>query len=291
MTATFIAYNDDLVEIQGLCMKAFLFSLFLCCSVANAQGVSLQRYAQDDLVTVLQAKDLANFKANLGEFSPPFLLRSGSVYYEANNSSYTGASALVVDPNGYYYAAYKTPYSDAITYITNDANCTEEPHDAIKLFSSRFKDNPKIVYSESLSKVNGVHTCQNVFGNNQEVKKNDTRSAETRSVGENETQRMARKSAETIWGFSTVSRWNMNNGLMEVLGKAINDIRVCSKNFSLVPKPPAYGTIPGPVYFMNYGIQVINYNTRLKNSKSYLTCVSTTALKYRTSAELASAGL
>jgi hypothetical protein len=36
-----------------------------------------------------------------------------------------------------------------------------------------------------------------------------------------------------------------------------------------VPKPPAYGTIPGLLYFAKYGLQVVRYNSGLQSNLTY----------------------
>ena len=62
-------------------------------------------------------------------------------------------------------------------------------------------------------------------------------------------------------------------------------------NFNLVPKPPAYGTIPGLLYFAKYGLQVVRYNSGLQSNLTYKACIVTAAVNYRSAAEMASLGI
>lgn len=273
------------------CTLSFSANAMELDSSTVARNTVLDGSIQAKLRTILSPQDFNNFNSNLDEFAAPYVLKSGATYYEATRNNLNSGSALVISPNGFYYAAYKLPNSNQIVYVTNDSTCNAEPHDAIKVFSHKFTDNPTIISSKSISSNVSSHNCNMVYGN-QEVKKNSaTRSITTYASGENSAQQMTRKSAESIWGASVTNRWDMNNQLAGVVGQAVNQIRTCSANFSLVPKPPAYGSVPGLLYFAQYGAQVIRYNTGLQGNSAYRACIVKAAANYRSAAEMASAGI
>lgn len=273
------------------CMFSYSANAMDLDSSTVARNTVLDGGLQSKLRNVLSPQDFNNFNSNLDEFAAPYVLKSGATYYEATKNNLNAGSALVVSPNGFYYAAYKLPNSNQIVYVTNDKTCNTEPHDAIKVFSHKFTDNPTIVSSKSLTTNDSSHSCNGIYGN-QEVKKNSvTRSVTTYASGENAAQQMTRKSAESIWGATVTNRWDMNNQLASVVGQAVNQIRTCSANFSLVPKPPAYGSVPGLLYFAQYGAQVIRYNTGLQGNSAYRACIVKAAANYRSAAEMASAGI
>ncbi len=256
-----------------------------------ARNTVLDGAFQSKLRSILSPQDFNNFNSNLDDFSPPYTLKSGATYYEATKSGLSAGSAIVVDPKGFYYVAYKLPNNNQIVYVTNDKNCNTEPHDAIKVFSHKFTNNPTIISSKSMS-VNPIsHSCNGVYGN-QKIKKNlGMRSITTYASGETTEQQMTRSSAESIWGSSVTNNWEMNDDLAAVVGQAVNEIRTCSANFNLVPKPPAYGTIPGLLYFAKYGLQVVRYNSGLQSNLTYKACIVTAAVNYRSAAEMASLGI
>lgn len=256
-------------------------------SIASARSTLLDGSLQSQLQTQLTRNDYNNFYSNLETFSSPYTLKNGSKFYEARRDSLDSASAIVIDPKGYFYIAYKIPNSKNITYVTNDSSCNEEVHDAIKVFANTFEANHKIVFSKTIKVNNTPHSCRGVY--NKPILNN--RSFERSTTSESVDQQQTRISAESIWSESITNNWNMNEAVADVVGTAVNEIRTCSANFSLVPKPPAYGTIPGLKYFRNYVTQVIMYNLGLQRNFIYRTCVVSAARNFRTAAELASLGL
>lgn len=251
---------------------------------------------QSKLKSILSPQDFNNFNSNLDEFSASYTLKSGATYYEATRNGLNAASALVVSPGGYYYVAYKLPNNNQIVYITNDNNCTEEPHDAIKVFSHAFVDKPTIISSKSTSVNTGSHSCNGVYGkikkaNYRFITSSITTDRKKIKVKKNKGKKMAKKAAVSIWGASVANKWNMNDELAAVVGEAINQIRKCSDSSRLVPRPPFYGTKPWRVYFALYGTRVIDYNVRLRNHKYYRTCIFSTAGNLRNRAENASRGI
>lgn len=256
-------------------------------SSTSARNTVLDGHLQSRLQTQLARYDYNNFYSNLETFSSPYTLKNGSKFYEARRDSLNAASAIVIDPKGYFYIAYKIPSSKNITYLTNDGSCSKEVHDAIKVFANTFEENPKIVFSNTTKVNNTPHDCEGVYS--KPLLKN--RRFERAVANENADQQQTRLSAESIWSVSITNNWNMNEALAEVVGTAVNEIRTCSANFALVPKPPAYGTIPGMKYFRKYATQVIKYNLGLQKNTIYRTCVVSAARNFRTAAELASLGL
>lgn len=235
----------------------------------------------------LKINDYNNFSSNLEDFSAPYTLKDGSKFYEARRDSLNSASAIVIDSKGYFYLAYKMPTTNSITYITNDGNCNKEVHKAIKVFAKTFKENPKVVFSNPTKVKNSSNSCNGIYGKS--LSKN---SSSARIASDDATNKeQVRLAASSIWTESIASNWNINEELTDVVGTAINEIITCSANFSLVPKPPLYGTRPGYVYFGLYALQVVYYNSGLQQNLTYRTCVVSTARNYRTAAELASLGI
>lgn len=256
-------------------------------SIASARMAVLDGSLQSQLQTQLKRNDYNNFYSNLEDFSAPYTLKNGSIFYEARRDNLNAASAIVVDPQGYFYVAYKIPNSNSITYITNDGGCNKEVHDAIKVFANTFEGNNKIIFSNPTKTNNTSHSCKGVYGNRLLKSQSFERAYSNESTAQQET----RRSAESIWSTSITNNWNMNEELADVVGTTVNAIRTCSANFSLVPKPPAYGPIPGLSYFAKYASQVIKYNSGLQASTTYRTCVVSAARNFRTAAELASMGI
>ena len=119
---------------------------------------------QSQIQTQITRNDYNNFYSNLEDFSAPYTLKNGSKFYEARRDSLSSASAIVVDPQGYFYLAYKMPNSNSITYITNDGSCNKEVHDAIKVFANTFAKNQRIIFSNP-TKINSTpHSCKGVYG-------------------------------------------------------------------------------------------------------------------------------
>lgn len=257
--------------------------------VVLARDTVLGDAFQTKLKNILSTEDYTNFNTNLVDFSAPYKLKNGSIYYEAKKDTNSG-SAVVSSPDGFYYIAYKKPESNQIIYITNDSKCTAEPHDAIKVFSHNYGDNPVIQVSKSISGNTTNHACNSVYGNDNVKKNTLTRSITTYSA-ESTAQQQTRLSAESIWGASITNNWSMNNDVAIVTGQAVNAIRTCSANFSLVPKPAAYGSVPGLLYFAQYGYQVVKYNTAVSKNSSYKACIVTAARNFRSAAEMASLGI
>ncbi len=215
------------------CTMAFSANAIETDSTSIARNMVLDGGLQNKLRSILSPQDFSNFNSNLDEFSSPYTLKSGATYYEATRNGLNAGSALVVSPEGFYYVAYKLPNNNQIVYITNDASCSTEPHDAIKVFSHKFANNPTIISSKSTNMNTNAHSCNGVYGN-KEVKKNlATHSITTYASGESTAQQMTRKSAVSIWGTGITNGWNMNNQLAGVVGQAVNQIRTCSANFSL----------------------------------------------------------
>lgn len=182
-----------------------------------ARQVILDGALQAKLRMILSPQDFNNFNTNLDDFSIPYTLKSKATYYEAMRNGLNAGSAIVISPDDYYYVAYKLPNNNQIVYITNDKNCSSEPHDAIKIFANRFGNNPVILTSKSMSEKKGNHSCYNVYGN-KEVKKNTVTPITTYASGERQEQQMTRKSAESIWTASVTNSWNMNSELANVVG-------------------------------------------------------------------------
>ena len=134
-------------------------------TIASARITVLDRGLQSQLQTQLKRIDYNNFYSNLEDFSAPYTLKNGSKFYEARRDKLNSASAIVIDPQGYFYVAYKMPNSNNITYITNDGSCNEEVHDAIKVFANTFGENNKIIFSNPTKINNMSHDCKGVYGN------------------------------------------------------------------------------------------------------------------------------
>lgn len=207
-------------------------------SISSARSAVLDGGLQSQLQTHLKVSDYNNFYSNLEDFSAPYTLKNGSKFYEARRDNLNSASAVVVDPKGYFYVAYKTPSSKSITYITNDGNCNKEVHKAIKVFASTFEGKPNIIFSNPVKINKTSHSCEGVYG--KPLLKN--RSLARVAANETEDQQQTRLAAESIWSPTITNNWNMNEAVANVVGTAVNEISRCSANFSLVPKPPAYGT-------------------------------------------------
>lgn len=134
-------------------------------TIASARNTVLDRGLQSQLQTQLERNDYNNFYSNLEDFSAPYTLTNGSKYYEARRDNLNSASAIVIDPQGYFYLAYKIPNFNNITYITNDGSCDTEVHDAIKVFANLYGENNKIIFSNPIKKNNTSHSCKEVYGN------------------------------------------------------------------------------------------------------------------------------
>ena len=134
-------------------------------SIASARSTLLSEILQSKLQTHLKLNDYNNFYSNLEDFSSPYSLKNGSKFYEARRDELGSASAIVIDPEGYFYLAYKMPESNEIKYITNDGSCNKEAHDAIKVFANTFQGNNKIIFSNSIKVNNRPHVCNEIYGN------------------------------------------------------------------------------------------------------------------------------
>lgn len=250
---------------------------------------------KNDLKNILLPQDYKEFQENVVEFAAAHKLKSGAIYYEARSDllNYAPVSSVVVTPDGFYYVGYYSYSNRKVNYITNDATCNNDVHVAFKLLARQYPAGTEISIKNSQVNKTGNHDCSQVYGS-ATLKKHSNISVNkisVRSANETDGFKQARLVAESIWGKSTVQNWNMNDELLDVIGTAVNEIQKCSFRYSFVPKPLAYGSSGGYLYFIKYGAQVLKYHSGISKNKIYSVCITKAASQYRSMAEMASAGL
>lgn len=286
-------------------LAVFIFSSLSTLSIAESLDInqyilhSKSIYAikddyniQKTLSNVLGKNEYNKFINNFQDYSEPYKLKKeNALYIEGRKHNTRDSSAAVIYSDGRVFTATYDAKNNHLTYFTNDQSCSEDLHPAIKVFLKQFNKKSvdytivnnklNLKYNSGLDKKCAIYQPQ---------KKN--KKYELNASSENmSNQQMAQKIAASIWGESIAMSWDYNEDVGVVLSKAVNSMTQCSANLSLLPKIPTYGSAPGLMYLGMYFPKIIAYITGIKSYPTYIACISSTALNYRTQMEMASLGI
>lgn len=99
-------------------------------------------------------------------------------------------------------------------------------------------------------------------------------------------QQNLRTIVEAFFGKSNTAHWEMNDQLLEVVTKMVQADKTCSEAMDFVPRPGMYLTPKDLLKELGKMAKRV-----LSGDKSYETCKTAVAYKWRTAADLAAQGL
>lgn len=232
----------------------------------------------------LSEEDYQNWSANLKEMGNPIDLGNGSIYYEAfKDANLDTASGIVLNDNGLFYLMYKHPTTNKLVYVSNDTTCNNGSH-FMTLPFAKGQSAQGIDKKQSKTMQTVQHNCEKVYMSPSQI--NMRIGASSRPLTKAESDAL-RQTALSIWDKSKVNSWTMNAELGNVIAKAVTQINECSKNIGYVPKFPGYVAKPARDYIIKNAKNIIaNHLELTKKQGKYKMCITTTASKYVSEAEL-----
>ncbi|KAF1017114.1 MAG: hypothetical protein GAK31_00373 [Stenotrophomonas maltophilia] len=237
-------------------------------STLALEEITLQAGIHNDLKQSL-GDHYPTFASAFEQMGNPVRLKDGVVFIDGwkTGQSETHAAAFVYFGDGRVYAAY---YDDAVGKVIY-SNASGQPRPALQVWARRFGA--------------GV----DARGAPAPGKDARTGVSATASEPDSEEQEALRSVAAAIWNPSLAANWEMNAAVGEVIGTATKEILDCSAAFGLVPKP--VGWVPGWSYIAKSAKDVLLYLTGVSAHRTYRTCVVGAAYNWRSSMDMASAGI
>lgn len=253
---------------------------------------SVQKISQNQKILKLLQSVLGNdypaFVANAENWGAPAQLKDGGLYVEVwrnSDSPIRQTSAFVLYSDGTVYAAFSAPGAFQIKYATNNLNEKFILPLALQVWYRQFNQsipiitidflpvqNKKSILPSSGSSTNGVQFV----------------TPYAREVWGDEERNRVSAVASAIWAPYIVANWDINPDVADLVGAAVNSIRLCSQAMALIPEPTF---LPNRGYIIEYFEQLPNKIVGVLANQTYKVCVNQAALNYQSPIEMASLGV
>lgn len=234
----------------------------------------------------MSEEDYQNWSANLVEMGIPLVLSNGMTYYEAfKDLENGGVSSLIVDDNGLFYAMYKHPTTNKLTYISNDGSCGNGSH-YMSLVVAKAHEAIGLDKKSANEMITHSYKCETIYMSPLQIQMRSGKASKPLTATE---QADLKRMAVALWGNKAVQDWTMTASLAEVITTVNIEIAKCDKSYGYVPTWPGYGIRPGVKYARKTIDKILqNYADIEKKKKIFAKpCVSGTAYKHRIAADMA----
>lgn len=182
-------------------------------------------------------------------------------YYESfKDVEGSGVSGLVLSDDGLFYAMYKHPVTNKLTYISNDGSCGNGSH-YMSLVVAKAHGATGLDKKSANEMMTHSYKCETIYMSPLQIQMRSGKASKPLTAAE---RAAIREIAYTIWDKSIVSQLTINQGVADVVGFAVHNIRECSKTMKYVPTSPGYVTKPGREYLVKYAKAIVKDHLGIK---------------------------